>query len=209
MSTTRSRTLLFITLSLWLSAKALASASVSQDDKAVRQWVRDVTPSVEKLLTDTLHVAPAEGFATEFEWQVVVTAHDGWWLTWKALLQKPWHGEVRGRYFVLRHHNLERQLFLLRESNPAMSDTAAMGRLRIASGAAGSASCAALRILADQLEHIEIPALPDNSLRMHAPGYGVAATTAYRWGREYALYSDEGPLAEWCERLLAVLKECH
>ncbi len=196
-------------LGLSLSLGATEPEIAPEDDTMVTwQWVRTVVDSVEDDLGNTLDVAPETGFTRTLEWQVVVTANDGWSLTWKAVVQKTWSGTVRGRFFELLDNNLTRQLFELRQSDPTITAADATQRLAIEAGSTDSTACQPLSSLARELEDTVVPALPDNTLRLHAPSYRIEIATTHSPTRHFALYADEGALAEWCDHVLSTMRAC-
>ncbi len=172
------------------------------------EWVAEVEDAIWTQLTDSLPM-DRQGMAnTNDSWRVVVRAGDGWGSTWNAVVRREWNGKVCGDHVRMLGDNLHRQLVNLHMASPEITRDEAVEHLAVASGEVCSPACPAMLELGEQLETLETAAMPENVLRLHAPGFSVEIMPLNNSSQHYGLSQNEGRLAEWCRDLLAAFEQC-
>jgi hypothetical protein len=179
-----------------------AAGSRSQD---AWSWAQQNADAAWKQVTAGLH--PIEQDRAS-EWTAHVVAEDGWGRTAELLVRQPWNGVPVVAYARAVDQNVLTQLHDLHESEPGVSLPEAVRRLRVRSGSIDAIRCPALGGLAERLAKIQVPALQENQLTLHAPGFDVTLSPAHRSDRRLSVEEGEDDLARWCAEILAAVVAC-
>ena len=187
-----------------LFAACLLVSEPLQEQVDPWEWVGDVQKDVWADLRTRVQGAPTE--SREIDWSAFIEADDGWGGTAILQLWQPWKGSARARFVTLNGQNLPGALHGLKVATPSLTAAQAAQSLSLESG--DVRGCAALDRAAHQLAGIKIKALPQNYLALHAPGFKVTISPAYRDAREYAVDLDENDLARWAADVLKDAQHC-
>ena len=187
-----------------LSVLAPRVGGQDQEDHAWRQ-AESVEAEAWWQLTSSL---PTGATLEPGDWAARILADDGWSRTGAFVVTKRRGGAVAVAYVRLDGDNLLGQLHGLYASAPDLALPEALTRLAVRRGELGSDECGPLKALAAQLGKLREPVLPEDYLALHAPGYELTVSLAFRPDRQLLLDAGEGEAAAWCAAVVKAVVQC-